>query len=101
MIHLVAQRPLSLTGSLHAGREVLMLRRNKNIKTVPSTHWSESRAVAHRFNMQPQAQQMMEKLEHLSPDRLAEVEDFIDFLQQRDQDQHLRRDFARIRNCFY
>ena len=45
--------------------------------------------------MQPQVQHMLEKLEHLSPDRLAEVEDFIDFLQQRDQDKRLRQDFAR------
>jgi len=44
--------------------------------------------------MQPQVEQVLEKLEHLSPDRLAEVEDFIDFLQQRDQDKSLRRDFA-------
>ena len=44
--------------------------------------------------MQPQVQQMLEKLEHLSPERLAEVEDFIDFLQQRDQDKRLRRDYA-------
>jgi hypothetical protein len=34
------------------------------------------------------------KLEHLSPERLAEVEDFIDFLQQREQDSRLRKDFA-------
>ena len=46
--------------------------------------------------MQPQVQHVLEKLEHLSLDRLAEVEDFIDFLQQRDQDKHLRRDFARV-----
>jgi hypothetical protein len=45
--------------------------------------------------MQPQLEQMMEKLEHLSPDRLAEVEDFIDFLQQRDRDKLLRQDYAR------
>lgn len=45
--------------------------------------------------MQPQVQHVLEKLEHLSPDRLAEVEDFIDFLQQRDQGKRLRRDFAR------
>lgn len=45
--------------------------------------------------MQPQVQHMVEKLEHLSPDRLAEVEDFIDFLQQRDQDKCLRQDYAR------
>jgi hypothetical protein len=45
--------------------------------------------------MQPQVQHVLEKLEHLSPDRLSEVEDFIDFLQQRDQGKRLRRDFAR------
>ncbi|WP_415878832.1 toxin-antitoxin system, antitoxin component, Xre family protein [Methylomonas sp. TEB] len=46
--------------------------------------------------MQPQVKHMVEKLEHLSPDRLAEVDDFIDFLQQRDQDNRLRRDFAHL-----
>jgi hypothetical protein len=46
--------------------------------------------------MQPQVQHMVEKLEHLSPDRLAEVDDFIDFLQQRDQDNRLRRDFSHL-----
>ncbi len=45
--------------------------------------------------MQPQVEQMLEKLEHLTPDRLAEVEDFIDFLHQRDQDKRLRQDYAR------
>ena len=45
--------------------------------------------------MQPQVQHMLEKLEHLSPDRLAEVEDFIDFLLQRDQDKRLRQEFVR------
>lgn len=45
--------------------------------------------------MQPQLEQMIEKLEHLSPDRLAEVEDFIDFIQQRDRDKLLRQDYAR------
>lgn len=44
--------------------------------------------------MQPQVKYVLEKLENLSPDRLAEVEDFIDFLQQRDQDKCLRRDFS-------
>jgi uncharacterized membrane protein len=47
------------------------------------------------MNMHSHAQQMLEKLEHLSPDRLVEVEDFIDFLQQRDQNKHLRQDFSR------
>ena len=45
--------------------------------------------------MQLQVQHMLEKLEHLSPERLAEVEDFIDFLNQRDQDKRLRRDYTR------
>jgi uncharacterized membrane protein len=45
--------------------------------------------------MHSHAQHMLEKLEHLSPDRLVEVEDFIDFLQQRDQNKHLRQDFKR------
>lgn len=44
--------------------------------------------------MASQAQHMLEKLEHLSPDRLIEVEDFIDFLQQRDQTKHLKQDFS-------
>lgn len=45
--------------------------------------------------MLPQLEQLVEKLEHLSPERLAEVEDFIDFLQQRDQEKRVRREFAR------
>jgi uncharacterized membrane protein len=44
--------------------------------------------------MASQAQYMLEKLEHLSPDRLVEVEDFIDFLQQRDQNKHVKQDFS-------
>ena len=44
--------------------------------------------------MQPQVEHMLEKLEHLSPERLAEVEDFIDFLNQRDEDKRLRQDYA-------
>ena len=44
--------------------------------------------------MQPQVNHVMRKLECLSPERLAEVDDFIDFLQQRDQDKNLRDDFA-------
>lgn len=43
--------------------------------------------------MQP-LEQMIKKLQHLSPERRAEVEDFIDFLQQRDQDQVLRHAYA-------
>ncbi|MBU0499266.1 MAG: toxin-antitoxin system, antitoxin component, Xre family protein [Gammaproteobacteria bacterium] len=45
--------------------------------------------------MQAQVQLMVEKLEHLSPERLAEVADFIDFLQQRDRDRHLQQGFTR------
>ncbi len=44
--------------------------------------------------MQAQVEQMVGKLEHLSPNRLAEVADFIDFLQQRDQDKQLKQDYA-------
>ena len=44
--------------------------------------------------MQPQLEQVQEKLEYLAPDRLAEVEDFIDFLQQRDQSKLLRAGYA-------
>ena len=43
----------------------------------------------------PAALHMLEKLENLSPARLIEVEDFIDFLQQRDQNKHLNQDFSR------
>lgn len=48
--------------------------------------------------MQVQVQHMLEKLEHLSPERLAEVDDFIDFLQQRDQERLLSRDFSQASN---
>lgn len=51
--------------------------------------------------MQTQVQHVLEKLEHLSPERLAEVEDFIDFLQQRDQERHLRQDFAQASNAAF
>ena len=34
-------------------------------------------------------QQLIDKLEALSPERVAEVEDFIDFIKQRDQDRQL------------
>ncbi len=44
--------------------------------------------------MLPQVHHVIQKLEHLSPERLAEVEDFIDFLHQRDQEKRLRQDFA-------
>lgn len=44
--------------------------------------------------MQQQVQHMIEKLEHLPPERLAEVEDFIDFLKQRDNAQRLSHNFT-------
>ena len=44
--------------------------------------------------MQTQVCHVVEKLQHLSPERLSEVNDFIDFLQHRDQGDSLRRDFA-------
>ncbi len=40
-------------------------------------------------------EQVMRKLQALAPNRIHEVEDFIDFLQQRDQDNRLRQDYAR------
>ncbi|HET8801142.1 MAG TPA: hypothetical protein VFN01_08160 [Marinobacter sp.] len=51
--------------------------------------------------MQPQVEHVLEKLEHLSPDRLAEVEDFIDFLSQRDQDKRLRRDYVQASEAVF
>jgi hypothetical protein len=45
--------------------------------------------------MQPHLEQIHEKLEHLAPERLAEVEDFIDFLNQRDHDKRVRLEYAR------
>ena len=44
--------------------------------------------------MQPQLQQVQEKLGHLTPERLTEVEDFIDFLHQRDQQNILQKTYA-------
>jgi len=35
---------------------------------------------------------LIDKLEALPPERIAEVEDFIDFLKQRDQDRQWTRD---------
>jgi hypothetical protein len=39
---------------------------------------------------------LMEKIWALSPERVHEVEDFIDFLQLRDEDRRLVRDAARL-----
>ena len=46
--------------------------------------------------MQHQLKQVVEKLKSLSSERLTQVEDFIDFLQQRDRDIGMGRDFARV-----
>jgi hypothetical protein len=38
---------------------------------------------------QMQVTQIVEKLHYLSPERIREVEDFIDFLKQREEDRNL------------
>jgi len=38
-----------------------------------------------------QVQDLLEKIRNLPPDKAAEVEDFVDFLRQRDQDHKLTR----------
>lgn len=44
--------------------------------------------------MENRVQQVIKKLEHLPSDRLSEVEDFIDFLSQKDREHYMRKDFA-------
>ena len=39
--------------------------------------------------------QLLEKLKSLAPERRAEVEDFVDFLKSRDDDERLRHAMAR------
>lgn len=51
--------------------------------------------------MQVQVQHILQKLEHLSPERQAEVEDFIEFLHQRDHEQQERKDFALASNASF
>ena len=47
--------------------------------------------------MNAQAEQvLLEKLRALPPERRAEVEDFIDFLQNRESDQHLARSATQV-----
>ena len=43
-----------------------------------------------------QEQPLIQKLRDLPPERLAEVEDFVDFLRQRDDDRHLTQAAARL-----
>ena len=38
---------------------------------------------------------LLEKIDRLPPERVAEIEDFVDFIRQRDQDQRLTRAAAR------
>ncbi|EKO78274.1 MULTISPECIES: toxin-antitoxin system antitoxin component Xre family [Leptospira] len=45
--------------------------------------------------MIPQIQQVVQKLEQLSPVRLAEVVDFIDFIRQKEQDSNLSQTYAK------
>jgi hypothetical protein len=47
------------------------------------------------MNRPTQLEQVKEKLTHLPSDRLIEVNDFIDFLQQRDRDRSLRQAYTR------
>jgi hypothetical protein len=51
--------------------------------------------------MQIQVQHIIKILEHLSPERQAEAGDFIEFLHQREQEQHLRGDFANASNAAF
>jgi hypothetical protein len=44
--------------------------------------------------MQANTEALIEKIQTLSPDRLAEVEDFVDFIRLRDQERSLIRDAA-------
>ena len=44
--------------------------------------------------MSANAHTLIEKIQTLSPDRLAEVEDFVDFVRLRDQERSLTRDAA-------
>ncbi len=39
---------------------------------------------------------LLEKIDRLPPERVAEIEDFVDFIRQRDQDQRLTRAAARV-----
>jgi len=39
---------------------------------------------------------LIEKLKRLPPERVAEVEDFVDFLQSRDEDRALERSATRV-----
>ncbi len=44
--------------------------------------------------MQTKVENMVKKLDHMSPERLTEIDDFIDFIRLRDRDIRLHKDFA-------
>lgn len=44
--------------------------------------------------MHEQVAKMIERIEHLPPERIAEVADFVEFLQQKENDIRLREDFS-------
>ncbi len=44
----------------------------------------------------PSEQVLLEKIRTLPPERVAEVEDFIDFLRQRDEEQQLTEAASRL-----
>jgi hypothetical protein len=41
-------------------------------------------------------QALIEKIRSLPPEKVAEVEDFVDFLRERDEDRRLRHDAMRL-----
>ena len=45
---------------------------------------------------QPDEEELLAKIRTLPPERVAEVEDFVDFLRQRDEEQQLTRAASRL-----
>jgi len=44
----------------------------------------------------PEVDELVAKIQSLPPERVAEVEDFVDFLRQRDEEQQLTRAAAKL-----
>ena len=44
----------------------------------------------------PSEQELLEKIRRLAPERIAEVEDFVDFLRQRDEERGLTEAASRF-----
>jgi hypothetical protein len=44
----------------------------------------------------PSEQELLEKIRRLAPERVAEVEDFVDFLRQRDEERGLTQAASRL-----